>query len=281
VHGGVDSGAGLGLLAGTTSGRAGRIASPGRHLAVDGTGESVAGLNAGQGRTSFTAVGSSDNNRASALLGAGSARGRAGSERRPCGNLAINGTGKGAACSRGGERRATGTAKAGNSDDGTRLGLGTSTARLGASTVSGPARHSAINRAVLGVANALFLGGASVTTVLGSDVDLVVARLGASATSLGASGPGVPGMLAVDGARVGVAVLLSRDLVAWLAAELSSSDYRLGLSVDTTATKLRASRPTTPSRDDAVDGAFLGTAGTVFKVFSGAAGTTVLGSSYD
>jgi len=139
VHGSVDSGAGLGLLAGTTSGRAGRIASPGRHLAVDGTGESVAGLNTGQGRASLTAVGSSDNNRASALLGAGSASGRARSESRPCGNLAINGTGEGAASSRGGERRATSTAKAGNSDDGTRLSLGTSTARLSASTVSGPA----------------------------------------------------------------------------------------------------------------------------------------------
>lgn len=115
----------------------------------------------------------------------------------------------------------------------------------------------------------------------GSKVDSVVARLGAGATSLGASGPGVPGMHAVDGARVGITVLLSRDLVAWLAAELSSSDYRLGSSVDTTAAELRASRPTSPSRDDAVDGAFLGTAGTVFKVFGGAVGTTVLGSSYD
>jgi len=139
VHGSVDSGAGLGLLAGTTSGRAGRIARPGRHLAVDGTGESVAGLNTGQGRASLTAVGTSDNNRASALLGAGSASGRARSESRPGGNLAINGTGEGAASSRGGERRATSTAKAGNSDDGTRLSLGTSTARLSASTVSGPA----------------------------------------------------------------------------------------------------------------------------------------------
>jgi hypothetical protein len=68
----------------------------------------------------------------------------------------------------------------------------------------------AINGAGLGVAHALFSRGACVATVLGSEINLVVARLLTSATGLGAGSPGVPGVLAIDGARVGVAVLLGR-----------------------------------------------------------------------
>jgi hypothetical protein len=117
--------------------------------------------------------------------------------------------------------------------------------------------------------------------MLGSNVNLIVAGLVASTTSLGASGPCVPRMLAINRARVGVAVLLSRDLVTWLATELSSSNYRLRSSLDTTTAELRASRPTVPSRNNAIDGAFLGAASTVFKVLSSAVCATMLASSYD
>jgi hypothetical protein len=88
-------------------------------------------------------------------------------------------------------------------------------------------------------------------------------------------------MLAINSARVGVAVLLSRDLVTWLATELSSSNYRLRSSLDTTTAELRASRPNIPSRNNAIDGAFLGAASTVFKVLSSAVCATMLASSYD
>jgi hypothetical protein len=74
------------------------------------------------------------------------------------------------------------------------------------------------------VADASFLLRAFVTTVLGGDVNLVVTGLFAVAAGLGAGGPGVPGVHAVDAARVSVAVLFDVDWVTWLAAVLGNSD---------------------------------------------------------
>jgi len=60
--------------------------------------------------------------------------------------------------------------------------------------------------------------------VLGRNVNSVSARLGTNTTGLGASRPGVPRVLAVDGARVGVAVLCSRHRAAGKTTVLASSD---------------------------------------------------------
>jgi hypothetical protein len=63
--------------------------------------------------------------------------------------------------------------------------------------------------------------------VLGSDGNIIIAGLFAEAAGLGASSPGVPGMLAVNGAGVGVAVLHGRSLTTTDTAVLGSSDDRL------------------------------------------------------
>jgi len=60
--------------------------------------------------------------------------------------------------------------------------------------------------------------------VLGGDVNSVSARLGTNTTGLGASRPGVPGVLTIDGARVGVAVLCSRHRATGKTTVLASSD---------------------------------------------------------
>jgi hypothetical protein len=86
--------------------------------------------------------------------------------------------------------------------------LGATSTGLGACTPGRPAGKLAVDRASLSVADALVGSRAFVTTVLGSSINLIVARLLTGATRLGASGPGVPIVLAVDGARVHVAVLL-------------------------------------------------------------------------
>jgi len=240
VHGGVDSGAGLGLLAGTTSGRAGRIASPGRHLAVDGTGESVAGLHTIHGWTRYAPVAFPwGDNGASALLGTRGASGRASSEGIPVGPYAVHAAIEGVAVLH--NREGFGGSNAaihGRGNNRARLGLGTSATSLGAGRVAGPSRKLAVNGARLGVANTIFGRRTGVTAVLGSNVNAVSARLLARAASLRASGPSVPGMLAVNGARVGVAVLLSRGDAANHTAMSGCGNNRLGTTVDAATAKL-------------------------------------------
>jgi hypothetical protein len=103
-------------------------------------------------------------------------------------------------------------------DDGTGLGLGTSAARLGAGTIARPARSLAVFNTNLGVAHARLRARAGVTAVLGRDVNSVSARLSTNTTTPGAGGPGVPGVRAINGARMGVAVLSCVQSVAGLAS---------------------------------------------------------------
>jgi hypothetical protein len=140
-----------------------------------------------------------------------------------------------------------------SSDDGTGLGLGTSAARLGAGTIARPARNLAVKNASLGVADAVFRSGTGVTAVLGRDVNSVSARLSTNTTTPGASGPGIPGVFAIDGAWVGVAVLLGRHRAAGSATELASSDHGLGAGLDAATTELGTGGPSSPARDSAVD----------------------------
>ena len=100
------------------------------------------------------------------------------------------------------------------SEDRAGAGLQAIATGLGASAESRPARHLAVDRAALGVAHTVFLRRAFITAVLGSDVHIVVATLRTGATALGAGSPGVPGVFAVDGARMGVAVSdVTRELI--------------------------------------------------------------------
>ena len=110
--------------------------------------------------------------------------------------------------------------------------------------------------------------------MLGSDINLVVARLLTSTTSLGAGSPGVPGVLAVDGARVSVAVLLGDKCPGRCTTEGSCVDNRSGAALDTATAKLGARTPGTPAGYLAVDGARKGVASLVF-LGVGAAHTTV------
>jgi len=174
----------------------------------------------------------------------------------PARDLAVDGAGKSVASERSRENRAYNPAVGHVSDNGTSLGLGTGrAASLGAGGVRRPSRDLAVNRASLAVAHARLGGRTFITAVLGRNVNSVSARLAARATGLGASRPGVPGVLAIDGARVGVAVLLSRHRAASSATELASSDDGLGPGLDTATTDLRASGPSSPAGDSAVDGA--------------------------
>ena len=155
-----------------------------------------------------------------------------------------------------GRRRESGarTATVGSSSrDGTRLGLGTSATGLGAGTVEGPARDLAINDAALGVAHARLGGRAFITTVLGGDVNNVSAGLGTNITGSGASSPGVPGVFAINGARVSVAVLSCVQSVASLASVGRGSDDRAGASSNAAATKLRTFAPTGPISNNAIN----------------------------
>ena len=125
------------------------------------------------------------------------------------------------------------------SEDRAGTGLQAIATGLGASAESRPARHLAVDRAALGVAHTVFLRRAFITAVLGSDVHVVVATLRTGATALGAGSPGVPGVLAVDGARMSVARLGGRyQTWACYTTVLSEGDDGSRAGVDTTATEL-------------------------------------------
>ena len=164
---------------------------------------------------------------------------------RPAGDLAVNRTLEVIASGVVDVKAARDTTVLNRGDN--RLGalLGTASTGLGAGTPGRPARKLAINRASLSVAHTLVSGRAFVTTVLGSNIDIVVARLFASTTGLAACGPRVPRVYAIDGARVSVAVLLSRDRQADSTTVGSSDDDGASTAVDTTTAVVSANTPGT------------------------------------
>jgi hypothetical protein len=194
--------------------------------------------------------------------------------RRPAGDLAVDRAAKGVASGRERKSGACYTAVRCNSEHRTRLGFLASTARLGARAVSRPARDLAVNGAALGVANAFLSSRAFVTTMLGRNVNSVSARLDTLATGLGASGPGVPGVFAIDGARVGVAILLTCTTAAGNTTKLGVSDDRFLARLYTAAAKLRASRPGGPGRNLAINRTSEGVA-SGHKAVNATSGTTV------
>ena len=81
-------------------------------------------------------------------------------------------------------------------------------------------------------------------------------------------------MFAVDGARVSVAVLLSRDRITCLAAVGNVGDDGLRASLDTATAYFGAGSPGSPSGEDAIDGASLSVADAKLRVM-GACDATV------
>jgi len=272
-----DDGSRAAVGATTTHLGAGGEGSPARENTVNGTGLLVACLVVYIVGTLVAAVREVGHDRTSLLLGSSSTRSRAFTPSRPLRHNTVDGAGEGVASGRGSERRALYATELDVSGDGARLGLGTSTARLRASAVARPGRNLAVNWASLDVADTVFSQRTSITTVFGSDINLVVARLGAGATSLGAGGPGVPRMRAVNGARVSVAVLLSRNCIASLASVGDVGDDGLGTSLDTATAEFSAGTPVGPVGEDAINWAGVVVAISGLAVFA-TLNTTVAGN---
>jgi hypothetical protein len=144
---------------------------------------------------------------------------------------------------------------------------------------SGVGSDLAVDRAVLGVADAVHLGGAFVTAVLDMSVDVEGASLDASAAGLGAGAPVAPAVVAVDGARVGVAVVAGVKGGATNATIDSLVHDGASLGSDTAAALLSASGSARPAGDLAVDGA--GEAVARSSVGEGGAVDTAVGSRSD
>jgi hypothetical protein len=173
--------------------------------------------------------------------------------RRPAGDLAVDGAAEGVAS---GGKRKSGTCYTTMgriSLHRTRFGFLASTARLSARAVSRPPGDLAVFNANLGVADAFLSGRAFVASVLGRNVNSVLARLDTLATGLGASSPGIPGVFAIYGARVGVAILLTCKTATGNTAKLGSSDDGLRARLHTATAKLRASGKGRPGRNFAIN----------------------------
>ena len=126
--------------------------SPARNLAINGASESVASGGSRESGAGNTAVSSSVHNRTRLGLGTGTTGLGASTVSRPARDLAVNGAKESAAGSTGRDDGASNATVAGSSQHRTSLGLGTSAARLGASTVGRPGRDFAVNRASKSVA---------------------------------------------------------------------------------------------------------------------------------
>jgi hypothetical protein len=126
---------------GTSAARlgAGTIARPRGHLAVDGTSERIAFNRCDQVRTCNTIVRVGIDHRTGLGLGTSGTRLGARTETRPARDLAVNGADESVASCRRRKDRAHDAPMVHIVQDGTRLGLRTSAAGLGASTVSRPA----------------------------------------------------------------------------------------------------------------------------------------------
>lgn len=140
--------------------------------------------------------------------------------------------------------------------DGTFAGSRACTTSLGAGSVSTPKRHLAITWAFMQVAVfGLCQDRASLATMggLAGDSTSVCAR--ANAARFRACGPCSPcSHRAVNGASLGIALLLRFEFGAEFAAMSRSGSHRTGASLFAFATRLGARGPGRPSTNDTVDG---------------------------
>jgi hypothetical protein len=122
----------------------------------------------------------------------------------------------------------------------TRLGLGTSAARLGAGTIVRPARDLAVDGTGLGVASSLLDVRAGIAFIFGGGDDPEVTGLITSTTGLGAGGPWVPLIHAMDCAGAGIAVTLFLKSGANDTAVLGSSGDGARTLLDAAVARYRA-----------------------------------------
>jgi len=142
----------LSLGTGTTGLGAGTVSRPTGNLAVDGASERIAGGGRRKSGAGTAAVNRGVHHRTRLGLGASAAGLGASTVSRPARDLAVNGAKESVAGSTGRNDGAANTTVAGSVQHRTSLGLGTSAARLGASTVGRPGRDLAVNGAGKGVA---------------------------------------------------------------------------------------------------------------------------------
>jgi hypothetical protein len=114
--------------------------------------------------------------------------------------------------------------------------------------------------------------------MLSSNDDGVDARLNASATGLGASSPGLPSLFTVDGARVGVAILLNRQRIAGFSAVSYIGDDGTSARLNTASAKFIASGPASESRENTIDGTRLRATGLELESVRVAFKTAIFGS---
>lgn len=143
-------------------------------------------------------------------------------------------------------------------DDRFGTSLATTRASLRAPTPAGPIRRYAVNGARLKVAHTGFLVGACITTMFGSNIDVVGTSLYPFTTCLRARGPVVPGVLTVDSARVGVAVLFRVQGWAGSAAAHVRLVDKSGALSDAAAAFFVTGSPPAPFRNVAIDRTTLG-----------------------
>jgi len=189
--------------------RARREGGPGRDLAVNGAGESVASSGRLGGRASKAAEYSRVHDRARLGLGTSATSLGAHAVTRPAGYLAVDGTGKGVASLVLPGVGAAHTAMNVGADNGTRALLCAGGASDGARGVGGPGSYLAVNGASEGVASFDSLGTGACSTARSSSHDhRTSARLGARGASGRAGTEGGPtGDLTVDRTGLSVAEL--------------------------------------------------------------------------
>jgi hypothetical protein len=237
-----DNTTGLGLFASATTQGAAVVLGPAGELADDRARVGAAGSVVGVATTGSAAVLLElDDAAALELLTATAGLGAGSVLSPPRRNTVLRGAYLGVAVAGPGEYAAASPAVDLAGLDGTRGGVGASTAALGAGAPLVPFRHRAIDWAGLLIANLLLGSGALVTTVGSSLDDVVVTGLAASAAALGALGPVVPLEGAVDTAGVCVAVLRVRYLsIARLATVSGCGDDRAGLLLNAATTPFGA-----------------------------------------
>jgi hypothetical protein len=150
----------------------------------------------------------------------------------------------------------------GSSDDTASLDLGTSAAGLCAGSPGGPPRRNTVNGTGNGAAGScLRESETGLSAERSSNIDTALARLGASATGLGASTESTPGGDdAVNGASVGVAVRFVGEGGAGLATVGDGGGHDPESVLGAGATAHRADSPGRPGRNDTVNRAGLGAA---------------------
>jgi hypothetical protein len=250
--------------------------------AIDGTRVSVAILLSFEGRARTAAVHRRSVDDAGALSHTTSAIFVARGPFGPFRNVAVDRTVLSFADAALGQDATSDTAILHVDDDGTSLGLGTSTAGLSANTPPlRELREHTVLGASLGVANTLLGKGAFVTTVSSLLDGVELSHLGAFTASLGACAPGKPSVFTVNRTRVDIASSLVRQVGASGTVVRGVDDDLAETLLDATTALFGTWLEVPPSRHFAVDrlggGCVSGSHGGLVGLHTDGAGVPVSG----